>query len=153
MVFEQIAYATEDPEKLMRNFVLLGADTWTKDTVVAKGTVFGKEVENTAELYFNYQLGFELEILRYIDGPNWHEQRNPEGAETFKSHMGLHVTKEKMDEIKSNMKQVGVEIAQEVWTQSHTNAHIKGKRKYHYVVFDSIETFGFDLKLIERIML
>jgi hypothetical protein len=151
---QQIAIAADDPQQLMENLAgALGLTKWAHDEVTATGIVFGKPTTNVAELHFNYQLGFELEILKYQKGENWHMKRNADNASTFQSHMGLHVNKEKMESIKSTLLNFGIKIAQEVWTDKHTNHHIAGKRKYHYVVFDSLDYFGFDLKLIERIMI
>ena len=45
----------------------------------------------------------------------------------------------------------GIKVAQEVFTKSHTNPVIAGKRKYNYVIFDTKEILGVDLKFIVRI--
>ena len=59
---------------------------------------------------------------------------------------------EKLQEIKSKMLQLGYKVAQEVLTDSHTNEYLlQQKRKYHYVIFNTREEFGFDVKLIVRI--
>ena len=42
-------------------------------------------------------------------------------------------------------------MAQEVFTESHTNPVIAGKRSYNYVIFDTREILGVDLKFIVRI--
>ena len=152
MKIEQIAIGTVDPQKLMDALDAAGiTKTWTHDVVVAEGEVFGVKSTNKAELHFNYDLGFELEILKYQEGANWHLRRSPTDGSNFLSHMGLHVEKEEMLKIKADMAAAGIGIAQEVYTSSHENPVIKGKRKYHYVVFDSKDSLGFDLKLIERI--
>jgi len=154
MKVEQIAFATDNPEKLIETLKTLGLTEWVQDYVVADGFVFGKETQNVAELNFNYQLGFELEILKYIGGSNWHEKRNNfEQSPVFQSHLGYHATGEQIDDMKAKMADIGIGIAQEVWTKAHTNPVINNKRKYHYVVFDSKQSLGFDLKLIERIMI
>jgi hypothetical protein len=41
-------------------------------------------------------------------------------------------------------------VAQEVLTQSHTNPVISGKRWYNYVIFDTKDILGVDLKFIVR---
>ncbi len=156
MKIEQIAIATKDTkqaEEIINNLKRIGLNEWVEDTVTAEGKVFNKGVTNVAQLNFNYQLGFELEILTYLAGENWHMKRVDEMDFPFQSHMGLHVDKKEMQEMKSKMSSIGCGIAQEVYTLSHTNPAIAGKRKYHYVVFDSREKLGFDLKLIERIIL
>ena len=73
--------------------------------------------------------------------------------DTFISHKGMHVNTTEMLFWKQKMEDLQIGIAQEVWTISHNNPAIKGKRKYHYVVFDSISKLGYDLKLIERIII
>lgn len=153
MKIEQIAFAANDPQTLMGNLGELGLYDWSHDTVEATGTVFGTKVSNVAELHFNYQLGFELEILKYQSGSNWHQSRNEIGDPVFLSHIGMHASKEEINSMKQKFAEVGISIAQELYTTSHNNPAIKGKRKYHYVVFDSKDAFGFDLKLIERIMI
>lgn len=156
MKIEQIAFGTTSKKAksdLIENLSKFGWKTWSNDRVEATGIIFGVEGKNSAELSFNYDFGLELEILTYIDGLNWHGKRNPEGKEIFLSHLGLHVSAQELETIKLIMEFMGIGIAQEVYTDSHTNPVIKGKRKYHYVVFDSEEKLGFDLKLIERIML
>jgi hypothetical protein len=44
-----------------------------------------------------------------------------------------------------------INVAQEVFTESHTNPVIAGKRSYNYVIFDTREILGVDLKFIVRI--
>ncbi len=152
MKIEQVAIRSNDPDKLIKNLKQLGIDEWVQDLVTAKGTVFAdKNVINVATLNFNYQLGFELEVLKYESGNNWHKYDGRDVCDHSLSHMGLHVSKEEMNHWKTKMRLMNIEIAQEVYTQSHTNPGVKG-RKYHYVVFDSTKFIGFDLKLIERIM-
>jgi len=153
MKIEQIAFAAKDPQKLIETLTKMGLKDWAHDEVVATGKVFGVPTTNKAELHFNYDFGFELEILNYIEGRNWHTKRNKANDDIFLSHLGLHVEEAEMELIKRVMGIMGIKIAQEVYTDSHTNPVIKGKREYHYVVFDSKDRIGFDLKLIERIML
>ena len=149
---EQVAITGPCPNEIINNLKKIGLREWSTDTVVTKGTVFGEEdVTNVAELNFNYDLGFELEVLKYLAGANWHERR--QSHRPFLSHIGMHVdTDEELDGWKRIMKGMGIGIAQEVKTLSHTNPIIAGKRNYHYVVFDSVDKLGFDLKLIKRII-
>lgn len=149
---EQIAITTSNIAGLKGVLkAVFGIDEWAEDTVKAKGTVFGTPCNNKARLHFNYQLGVELELLQYIDGENWLQARTGNVASTPRiSHMGYQVSKQEMTVAKEHMNALGVAIAQEVVTYSHTNPETKGRR-YHYVVFDTIYLFGFDLKLIERI--
>ncbi len=151
MKIEQVAFATKDTKALIDIFKTMGLKDWADDEVKATGFVFGVAGENKAELHFNYDFGFELEILNYLEGPNWHEKRNSANDPIFLSHLGLHVEKEELKKIANTMKTLGIGIAQEVYTDSHTNPAVKGIKRFHYVVFDSQEKLGFDLKLIERI--
>lgn len=156
MKIEQIAIATENTDQakeIIENLKKIGLTDWVEDTVTAQGTVFGKTACNKALLNFNYQLGFELEILTYLSGDNWHKERSKTQSFPFQSHLGLHVERKELVEIKERMALIGCGIAQEVYTLEHTNPVIAGKRKYHYIVFDSREKFGFDLKLIERMII
>ncbi len=163
MKIEQIAIASKDPLALITalNAVFgLKEGSWVHDLVTAQGKVFGVEAINVAQLHFNYDLGFELEVLRYEAGNNWHNQRNKHPNEDQEedwllpnvlSHIGFHVTEIEMVDWRNKMLRLGFNIAQDVTTISHTNPAIAGKRKYRYVVFDSIDKLGFDLKLIQRI--
>ncbi len=151
MKIEQIAFAAKNPQEIMEEYSALGIDEWSHDIVEANGNVFGKPCFNKAELHFNYQLGYELEIIKYLNGTHWHMFRNDGNERIFLSHKGMHVDQEEMNIWKKKMTNQEIAIIQEVHTFSHTNPVIAGKRKYHYVVFDSIEKLGFDLKLIRRI--
>jgi len=145
----------------------LGLTDWIHDTVVAEGKVFGLEGANTANLHFNYQAGtgieyidgdgtqrydtkpLELEILDYTDGPNWMAE-NGSSLDSV-SHLGMHVTAEQLAQYRAYFEAEGIPVAQEVVTQSHTNDHIKDSRRYNYVIFDTRELIGVDLKFIVRL--
>lgn len=141
----------------------LGLDHWIKDTVVAKGKVFGAPGENVANLSFNYQAGsgndetaevhkpLELEILDYTDGPNWMDENGSDLDSV--SHLGMHVTQEQLGQYRLYFESKGIEVAQEVITQSHTNDYIKDSRRYNYVIFDTRDIIGVDLKFIVRLNL
>jgi len=146
---EQVAIYSENPDKLIEALSELGFDEWQEDHVVAKGEVFGEPVVSEATLNFNYQIGpFEFEILKYDAGDNWIERHKQKSG---MSHLGLHV--DDVEPYIEKMAKLGYGIAQQVETQSHSNPNIKGKRKYKYVIFDTREAIGFDLKVIQRIML
>jgi hypothetical protein len=150
---EQVAIYSKDPEKLKKALKILGCTEWSVDHVIAEGTVRDIPALNSADLHFNYQLGdFEFEILEYKNGTNWHDQdalTHGVPATPFMSHLGVHVRS--VDAVKIDMKRLGFKVAQEVKTVSHTNPHIAGKRKYRYVIFDTLSLFGFYFKAIERI--
>jgi hypothetical protein len=148
---EQVALACKNPDKLKHALRVIGLTEWATDEVVTRGRVFGGDVvETPATLNFNYQLGnFEFELLTYHnEDDNWlgrHEQ------EAGLSHMGLHVPD--IDAAVALLVEAGYKIAQEVRTISHTNPHIKDSRRYRYMILDTREHFGFDLKLIQRLPL
>jgi len=146
-MIEQIAITTRDTEKTKELLGEIFGAEFITDEVEAVGTVFGTPTQNKAELNFSYQLGkFEFEILKYKEGDNWVERN---GQEYGMTHLGLHV--DDIEAWKRKMSGLGFIIAQEVKTINHTNHVIKGKRLYHYVIFDTREVLGFDLKLIKRL--
>ena len=161
---DQVAIATMDSNDLVNKLKFLGLDDWISDIVVAEGTVRGIKDQNTAILNFNYQMGIEFEVLQYTSGQSWHDElRKYEGCANFLSHIGYHL-KDKVDEygatllaeaqlqeIKRKFLAAGYKVAQEVLTLSHTNQYlIDQKRKYHYIIFDTRDELGFDVKLIVR---
>lgn len=166
---DQVAIATLDSEKLVNTFKKMGLTDWIHDEVVAIGDVRDDvNCTNSAKLNFNYQMGIEFEILEYIGGKSWHDEvRKLEGGANFLSHIGFHIHDQKeviagageitipaediLQELKEKIIKAGYKIVQEVWTDSHTNQYlIDQKRKYHYVIFDTREELGFDIKLIVR---
>jgi hypothetical protein len=148
-IIEQIALAPPDPEKAKALLGLLGLTDWVEDVVEAAGTVGGRKARNIAELSFNYQAAtdkpLELEIIQYKEGGNWLEDRMG-----LVSHLGMHVTPEELDGFRTALTSVGIEVAQEVFTIAHTNPEIKDRRRYNYVIFDTREIIGVDLKFIVR---
>ena len=67
------------------------------------------------------------------------------------SHLGMHCTADELLNWRDFFDERGIKVAQEVFTKSHTNPVIAGKRKYNYVIFDTKEILGVDLKFIVRI--
>ncbi|WP_211257045.1 hypothetical protein, partial [Xanthomonas pisi] len=67
------------------------------------------------------------------------------------SHLGMHVTAAELAEWRQFFNEEGIQVAQEVVTDSHTNPNIAGKRRYNYVIFDTREIIGVDLKFIVRL--
>jgi len=149
---DQVAIYSPNPEKLLNLLRDLGCDEWFHDRVHAHGEVFESESGNVADLAFNYQLipGVEFEVLHYREGDNWIEANGVDHINGL-SHLGVHV--EDLDGAVRFMEARGFKIAQEVKTESHTNPHIANSRRYEYVIFDSREHLGFDLKLIKRLPL
>lgn len=149
---EQIALCPPNPTKAKLLLSELGLDDWVEDHVVAEGRVFGASGSNEADLSFNYQntrpegKPLELEVLHYTTGPNWMAGRPP-----MVSHLGMHCTAEELDVFRRKFADMEIGIAQEVFTKSHTNPFLlENKRKYQYVIFDTRDILGVDLKFIVR---
>jgi hypothetical protein len=149
---EQIALCPPNPERARALLAELGLKTWTTDTVVAAGTVWGHGGTNVADLAFNYEntrpegKPLELEVLHYTAGRNWMASRVPSV-----SHLGMHCTAEELDAFRRKFADLDIRVAQEVFTESHTNPFLVGNgRKYQYVIFDTRDVLGVDLKFIVR---
>jgi len=146
---EQIAICPIDPAAAIELLTALGAAEWARDHVVASGTVYCEGGRNEADLAFNYDLGAakEFEVLHYTEGQNW---MNHDARVNSVSHLGMHCTEEELDEFKEFFDGRNIRIAQEVYTSSHTNPVIAGKRLYHYCIFNTKAILGTDLKFIVR---
>ena len=148
-VIEQIALCPPDPEAAIAFLSRIGLTEWARDHVVAAGKVFGKPGRNEANLAFNYDATspkpLELEVLHYTTGPNWMD-----GYDASASHLAMHVTEPELHRWYAHFAAEGVNVAQTVFTESHTNPVIAGKRTYNYVIFDTREILGIDLKFIVR---
>jgi hypothetical protein len=150
--FEQVAIHVPDMEVALKNQAdKIGLKNWVTDTVIGRVSVFGSPFERSvAKLAFNYDSCYEYELLHYVSGPNWHSAKNRNMNEYFFSHKSIHV--DDMESAKKHFSEIGFVIAQEMFTEEHTNPYlIKQKRKYHYTIFDTDKIIGFDLKLIKRI--
>lgn len=149
-IIEQVAICPRDADAAIKLLTEIGAADWAKDHVVAEGTIYEDiEGRNEADLAFNYELiqGKEFEVLHYTDGYNWMAHPHRENSV---SHLGMHCSAEELIEWRKFFAERGIRVAQEVMTQSHTNPHIAGKRWYNYVIFDTKDILGTDLKFIVR---
>jgi hypothetical protein len=73
------------------------------------------------------------------------------GRPPMVSHLGMHCTAEELDAFRRKFADMGIRVAQEVFTESHTNPFLlEQKRKYQYVIFDTRDILGADLKFIVR---
>ena len=146
---EQIAIYPQHPERAKKLLQDMGAVAWVEDHVVATGEVFGRRGTNEANLSFNYDLfdGKEFEILDYTDGNNWMLTHSRNSV----SHLGMHCTADELLDWRKFFEERDIVVAQEVLTDSHTNLVIAGKRSYNYVIFDTRDILGVDLKFIVRI--
>lgn len=149
-IIEQIAIVPKDPVAAKALLADIGAVEWAEDHVVATGKVFGKEGTNEADLSFNYDIfgGKEFEVLNYTTGPNWMDA--PTRGRNSVSHLGMHCSAEELVKWRAFFTERGIHVAQEVFTDSHTNPVIAGKRWYNYVIFDTKDILGVDLKFIVR---
>ena len=148
-IIEQIALYPRDPVAAIELLTAIGLSEWARDHVAARGVVFGVPGYNEADLAFNYQATsdkpLELEVLHYTEGPNWMETYAHSA-----SHLAMHVTAEELVGWKAFFALRDIDIAQSVFTESHTNPVIAGKRSYNYVIFDTRAILGIDLKFIVR---
>jgi hypothetical protein len=153
MKMDQCAFYAADErvvKEIMADFNLTEA-TWIRDVVTARSkVVIGNEIkagENVAELLFNYDLGIELEILRYLSGPHWLMPRL--ANRKFISHIGIHLDNDEPFPLISGR------IVQETFTLSHTSDYLTKPgspgymRKYHYRIIELSP--GSYIKLIRRI--
>ncbi len=151
MDLEQIAFHAADPmamrESLYRRF---GMKEWVMDEVTGVAEIFGEERSTPihAHLMFNHDMPVEYEIINAEGSTCWHYIRDKDKQQmNFLSHMACHVPN-----IVAALEHLPYPIAQTMVTFNHTNAYlVRENRTYIYVVLDTVNIFGFDLKLIQRI--
>jgi hypothetical protein len=151
MKIDQIAFycsTDEQANQIKDQFGLRGAQ-WVQDTVTAMSKVPNfEEQPNKAELQFNYDLGIELEILRYISGPSWHLSNPIRHSPPFISHVGIH-----LEDGEDFPAMAHCKLVQETWTLSHTAPYLTtgpaAGRRYHYRIFELSP--GSYIKYIRRI--
>lgn len=154
-IIEQVALCPPDGAKAIELLKALGLTDWVTDHVTAAGEVFGKQARNEADLSFNYQAvndegtkpALELEVLSYTEGANWMASKERRGSV---SHLGMHCTAVELLEWRKKLTELDIQVAQEVFTSSHTNPAIAGLRRYNYVIFNTRAILGVDLKFIVR---
>lgn len=146
---QQIALCPPNAEAAIKLLSDMGLGNWVTDRVTAHGKVrCVYEPTSVGDLAFNYEaLGSarELEILSYASGCNWMDD-NPPSV----SHIGMHVTEEELFQWRNFFLERNIEVAQELFTDQHTNPEISGKRWYHYVIFNTRPILGVDVKFIVR---
>ena len=143
---DAIALAPPDAAKAIELLTMLGLDEWSSDIAKARGITRGSFEEYEAELHFNTQATAGtslLEIVDYKKGPPWFH-------ESCVSHLGTHCTADDLKKWKAKFAALGIAVAKEAFTHSHTNPAIAGKREYHYVIFDTRDVLGVDLEFIVR---
>jgi len=146
--FDQLAIVVDD-YNLARALTRIG--DWVQDTVRTEGWALQRNgqmewVQNEANLMFNYDMWpMEYEVLHYVEGWNWHMLRD--ARTPYLSHYGIHI--EGDDEVVLASRRW--RVLQESFTYSHTNPAIKDSRRYRYIIFDSRDDLGAELKLIQRL--
>jgi len=148
---DQLAYAaySDYQVKCIKETLRLENANWVEDVVQAQGYVFGQHgiATNRARLLFNYDLGIELEILQYLDGPNYLSKFEVSGQHI--AHIGAHMEPGFDPETFNPTYWPKV---QQVETQQHTNPFlVETGRKYRYTIYDTRRVFGHFFKTIERL--
>jgi hypothetical protein len=162
MKLDQIAIYVHSPEQAIEaaaSYGLTMGDFGVQDVVTgdvrlgarvnAEAIDKGLTDKSTGFLRFNYDLGIELELLTYLDGPHWH-QDDPryKAREPFQSHVGFHM--EPGEKVPSAL--AGCPIAQSMLTRTHTNTYLLEQgRTYEYLILDTRPITGFYSKFIWRI--
>jgi hypothetical protein len=144
---DQLAFCAWDDadEKQIKDFLGLGEAKWIEDTVTARGQVGAlDDVVNVAKLLFNYDLEHEVEILRYIDGPNYLTLADMPGGRMC--HIGSHFIGEGL------VPRVDAPIIQQLVTQEHSNPfQAEHNRHYRYTIYNTYHRLGLFFKIIERL--
>lgn len=162
MKMDQIAFyaADEKAEAIIKNLFGLQNAEWKHDQVTALSRFYNDnlpevdEVTNRAYLQFNYDLGIELEIIRYDeDSEHWHVDQvwkmQVLGANyPFLSHVGIHLEEgEDFPVVDEKL----FTLVQETWTKHHTNPYVvEKKRLYHYRIYKCKGSHSY-IKYIKRI--
>lgn len=148
--FDQLAVVAMS--ELAQSNAMRIAEFTVRDTVTAVGyDDDGCRIRNVAELAFNYTLwpgGLEYEVLRYLDGWNWHGYKS-RNTNLTTSHFGIHV--QTAEEVSAWKAYYGTPL-QEVVTIHHSNPAC-ANRRYHYVILDAVANLGCELKIIRRLTL
>lgn len=132
MVMNQIAFycSTAGAEQQVKAIFGLQHAEWVRDTVYADVVVRGRRGRNIAELQFNYDLGCELEIIRYVDGPHW--MTHIMSSAPFLAHIGIH-----LEDGTDWPKIADWQLVQEADTYKHTAPHlIAAKKQYSYRIYE-----------------
>lgn len=143
---DQLAFCAWDgaDERMIKAALGLAESDWIEDEVIADGEVDGNPGSNIARLQFNYALGHEVEILQYLDGPNYCELAGIRGGQMC--HIGSHFIGH------GEVPRLDAYVVQRVVTRSHTNPFlVDSGRHYRYTVYDCRDRLGIFFKVIERL--
>jgi len=152
----QVAMYVENVFSAVDSMVSLGFDEWMWDEALLVGEVYGRPMETKATMAFNYQFGpNELEFLRYW-GPSWHTdagRTSEAGTPThpFLSHLSIKC--EDLDDAAHDMNLDRFEVVQWFKTHDHKNPLlIERKQSFNERVYGTRDRFGYDIKLITRVV-
>lgn len=126
----------------------MGIDVWSHDVSQHDANLRGEDVDVVAYMAFNYQIlpGFEVELM-YWEGAHQY-QDHAEGI--FMSHMSFYT-----DDIKAEEQRIWDEFTIEPYyrftTMSHTNPRILGRERFIEAVYDTTNSLGYDIKMIQKI--
>lgn len=163
MKIDQIAFYchTEQAEEHVKClFSLTDEKKWIKDKVISTNMIYPQhgvpyKCRAVGELQFNYDLGIELEILRYTEGSSWHNHLPNNIAIRgsmlpFISHVGIHLDENEDFPYEEYMKEQHCwRLVQETTTHQHTNPYLLEKRRtYQYKIYESVP--GTYIKYIKR---
>jgi len=161
---DQLAFLArnDEDESAIKKQLRLTDAKWIEDYVLAEGYVRGGrklgdprgvKSRNTAKLLFNYDMGIEVEILRYTEGHNYADQAGIRSG--MLCHIGAHVNKGcAIKDLPSAMQDFvfAAPIIQQVETLTHTNKFLmETGRRYRYTIYDTLPILGVFMKVIERI--
>lgn len=144
---DQLAFCarTDADEIRIKQFLRLDAADWIEDNVTAKGQVGDDyNATNRAKLLFNYDLEHEVEILRYLEGPNYLDLAGVPGGRMC--HIGSHFIGD------GDVPRLDVPILQRLVTKEHTNPfQAEHNRHYRYTIYNTYDRMGLFFKIIERL--
>jgi hypothetical protein len=107
------------------------------------------------KLAFNHSMmdGVELEYINSSSSAHWHNSTGMNKDRPFLSHLGVYCeTEEEMNSIIAKMALAGFQILQNTKSHGHSNCRPgdvigQSSRCYKDVIFNSLDRFGFNLKL------
>ncbi len=161
MKVNQISYYanTEQAERLIKQTFAVADDSWWSDRIICTNRIFpphGRpyQCRAIAEVQRTFDLGIEIEILRYIEGSSWHNHLPNMIALRgsmipFLSHVGILLDEKESFPDEEDMNELRWQLVQETTTHQHQNEEEAEKRRtYKYKIYESVP--GTYLKYIKR---
>ena len=153
----QIGFASfsERDDAIIKRSLRLEDASWREDDCAEKGSVLGYDgpIENKVKRLFNHDYGIEIEIVRYITGPNYLELSDARACAVC--HLGflvkdgetLPVPGLPLDEVRFPF-----QVIQRVETVGHaTPQMVNGLTRYRHTIYASGAFVAVHLKIIEAI--